>query len=163
MDNSHHSHSPESTSPVLPHQQSQPSSSIRKPTIVDIHTTSISNLPFQSQTQHSQHPSQHPSQQCYPGQPARAIESFGYNCNTPENLTQLSSLSHKNQGDTIGIPRTTFTDTDCIAIIELVHPVVQIEKIGKSKRDLLIVDPSSHRRIILSGNCHNSPLQSLIQ
>lgn len=40
---------------------------------------------------------------------------------------------------------------DCIAVIESIFPIKQIVSIGKSKRDLHIIDPSNPRRTILSG------------
>ena len=40
---------------------------------------------------------------------------------------------------------------DCIAVIESIFPIRRIGSIGKTKRDLHIIDPSQPRRTILSG------------
>jgi hypothetical protein len=82
----------------------------------------------------------------------RKTSSFGYNPATTENLLTLSSLASKNHGDPFGtLSKWALSNIDCIAIIQSVFSVRQINSIGKMKRDVHIIDQSQARRTILSG------------
>ena len=129
------------------HQLTQISSLTRNSEI----SADMQSNPFGSQNFPSSHYSQHSSQQRTAIVTAGVTTSFGYNPDTAANPIPLSALFSVNPGDTIGVPQTYVANTDCIAVIQSVFPIKQIEKIAKIKRDLHIVDQSSQRHTILSG------------
>ena len=155
---------PNESNPQQPSISPQTQNASPSPHIVRSSFTTSSVAPPPS-TQYTQFTQASPMTQITVPTHLRQITSFGYNPSSAEKLQTLASLSDKSHGNVIGMSLFSVAEidyiVDCIAVIETVFHVKLVGALGRSKRDLHIIDPSQSRHTILSGTLPNPLLHQL--